>query len=154
MSQADSVNSTDPSRISFSSVNAVPPRRYSSAGLVRACLAEPRPPIGIQLNFLNLIDNIVGVTDYADLEETADHLEAVLKDVTGYVKAVVSNLAYHANTFRPRRNRVSRRCRLRHRRRAPQQGQCARGRRGRLVRRAVSEPSHGGSFSLIPIPGP
>jgi hypothetical protein len=109
----DSPNTTIPSRLSFSSLNAIPPRcrqTFSTAALICAGLATPKPPTGIQLNFANLIDNlreegpaglIVGVTDQGDLEERADHLEAVLKAVTSYVKAVVGDTRYNANTNIP-----------------------------------------------------
>jgi len=85
-------------------------RTYSTAGLIRAGMATPQPPSGIQLNFHNLLDNlreegpchlIVGVTDQSDLEERADHLEAVLNVVTSYIKAVVGDTAYNANTNIP-----------------------------------------------------
>jgi hypothetical protein len=104
MAQADSSNTL--TRVQFSSAGAVR-ARYSSVGLIRAGMATPKPPTGIQLNFHNMMDdlrdegpadNIVGVTDRFDIEETADHLQAVLDPVVRYVKAVVSNLAYHANT--------------------------------------------------------
>ena len=112
MPQADSPNTTTPSRISFKSLDAVPPRRrtFSTAGLIAASMATPKPPTGIQLNFHNLLDNlrdegpaglIVGITDQGDLEERADHLEAILKAVTSYVKAVVGDTAYNANTNIP-----------------------------------------------------
>jgi len=83
---------------------------YSSAGLIRAGLATPKPPTGIQLNFHNLVDNlreegpahlIVGITDQGDVEERADHIEAVLQAVTSYIKAVVGDTAYNANTNIP-----------------------------------------------------
>jgi hypothetical protein len=73
-------------------------------------MATPKPPSGIQLNFHNMMDdlrdegpahNIVGVTDQGDLDEAADHLQAVLDPVVRYVKAVVGNLAYNANTNIP-----------------------------------------------------
>jgi hypothetical protein len=109
MSQADSVDTTTPSRISFASAGAVR-SRYSSAALIRTGMATLQPPTGIQLNFHNMLDdlrdegaahNIVGVTDQSDLEEAADHLQAVLDPIVRYVKAVVSNLAYNANTNIP-----------------------------------------------------
>jgi hypothetical protein len=96
---AKATNGTTTTRLSF-----------SSAGLIRADLAFPKPPVGIQLNFHSLVDNlreegpahvIMGVTDRSDIEETADHLEAVLRAVTSYVKAVVGELAYNANTNIP-----------------------------------------------------
>ncbi len=83
---------------------------FSSAGLIPAGLAIPKPPTGIQLNFHNFLDNlreegpahlIVGITDQGDLEERADHLEAVLKAVVSYVKAVVGDTGYNANTNIP-----------------------------------------------------
>jgi hypothetical protein len=83
---------------------------FSTAGLIAAGMATPKPPTGIQLNFHNLLDNlreegpaglIVGITDQGDLEERADHLEAVLKAVVSYVKAVVGDTAYNANTTIP-----------------------------------------------------
>jgi hypothetical protein len=98
-------------RIAFASAGAVRTRRtFSTAGLIAAGMATPKPPTGIQLNFHNLLDNlreegpaglIVGITDQGDLEERADHLEAVLNVVTSYVKAVVGDTAYNANTNIP-----------------------------------------------------
>jgi hypothetical protein len=85
-------------------------RTFSTEGLIRAGMATPKPPTGIQLNFHNLLDNlreegpphlIVGVTDQDDLAHRADHLEAVLEAVTSYVKAVVGDTAYNANTDIP-----------------------------------------------------
>jgi hypothetical protein len=85
-------------------------RTFSTEGLIRAGMATPQPPTGIQLNFHNLLDNlreegpahlITGVTDQSDLEQRADHLEAVLNAVTSYVKAVVGDAAYNANTKIP-----------------------------------------------------
>jgi hypothetical protein len=97
--------------VSFSSAGTVRTRRtFSTAGLIAAGMATPKPPTGIQLNFHNLIDSlreegpaglIVGITDQGDLEERADHLEAVLKAVVSYVKAVVGDTAWHANTNLP-----------------------------------------------------
>src|SRR5262249_9432067 len=64
------------------------------------------PPKGIQLNWSNLLDNlrdldrphvIMGITDAHDIEEQADHIEAVLTLVASYVKAVVGDIGYHAN---------------------------------------------------------
>jgi len=111
MSQADSANTTIPTRISFSSAGAIRTRgTFSTAGLIRAGMTTPHPPTGIQLNFHNMLDdlrdegpahNIVGVTYQGDLEEAADHLQAVLDPVVRYVKAIVSNLAYNANTNIP-----------------------------------------------------
>jgi hypothetical protein len=105
---ADSPNT---SRVSFSSAGAVRTRgTFSSAALIHAGMATPQPPTGIQLNFHNMLDdlrdegpahNIVGVTDQGDLDEAADHLQAVLDPVVRYVKAVVGNLAYNANTNIP-----------------------------------------------------
>lgn len=105
----DSANTTTPSRLSFSSLDAVPPRRrtFSTAGLIAAGMATPKPPTGIQLNFHTLLDNlreegpaglIVGVTDQSDLEERADHIEAVLTAVSSYIRAVVGDTRYNANT--------------------------------------------------------
>src|SRR5258707_6717414 len=85
-------------------------RTYSTAGLIRAGMATPHPPTGIQLNFHNLLDNlreegpphlIRYVTESWDLEARADHIEAVLTAVSSYIKAVVGDTRYHANTNIP-----------------------------------------------------
>jgi hypothetical protein len=89
---------------------STPRLTYSTIGLIRAGLATPKLPTGIQLNFHNLLDDlreegpahlIVGITDQGDLEDRADHLKAVLDAVTRYVKAVVGDTAYNANTNIP-----------------------------------------------------
>jgi hypothetical protein len=79
---------------------------FSSAGAVRRHRpADPARPIGIQLNYANLLDNLAEVgaphliglrASGADIEERARHLEKVLNAVTSYVKAVVGDTRYHA----------------------------------------------------------
>jgi hypothetical protein len=112
MSQADSANTTTLRPGAHPGAPSPQPgrRTFSTAGLIRAGMATPQPPSGIQLNFHNLLDNlreegpchlIVGVTDQSDLEERADHVEAVLNAVTSYIKAVVGDTRYHANTNIP-----------------------------------------------------
>ncbi len=95
MIQADSPDSTIPSRIQF-----------ASAGAVRRNRPIRQLPTGIQICFANLIDNlraidpphlIVGIADETDLNERADHIEAVLKEVTAYVKAIVGDTRHNAN---------------------------------------------------------
>ncbi len=77
----------------------------ASAVAVRQRTAR-KLPTGIQICFANLIDNlraidpphlIGGVADDVDLRERAEHIEAVLKEVTAYVKAVVGDMRYNAN---------------------------------------------------------
>jgi hypothetical protein len=97
--------------VSFSSAGATRTRRtFSTEGLIRAGMATPQPPTGIQLNFHNLLDNlreegpphlIRYVTESWDLEARADHIEAVLTAVSSYIKAVVGDTRYHANTNIP-----------------------------------------------------
>jgi hypothetical protein len=96
MSQADSANTTTLLRVEFSSAGATRARQtYSTVGFIRAGMATPKPPTGIQLNFANLLDHlreegpahsIVGITDQGELEERTDHLEAVLNAITSYVE--------------------------------------------------------------------
>jgi hypothetical protein len=97
-------NATTTTRVDSSSAGAVRRRPFPQLQ------SPPKPPTGIELNFLNMMDdlrdegsahNIVGVTDASDIEATADHLQAVLDPVVRYVRAVVGNLGYHANTKIP-----------------------------------------------------
>jgi hypothetical protein len=79
---------------------------FSSAGAVRRPRpADPARPIGIQLNYANLLDNLAEVgaphliglrASGTDIEERAEHLRKVLGAVTSYVKAVVGDTRYHA----------------------------------------------------------
>ena len=79
---------------------------YASAGAVRRPRpADPAQPIGIQLNYANLLDNLAEVdaphliglrASGADIVERAEHLQKVLDAVTSYVKAVVGDTRYHA----------------------------------------------------------
>ncbi len=100
MTQADSAHTTIPSRLSRASASA-----SASASAVRERTAR-KLPVGIQICFANLIDNLRGidlphligsVADEVDLRERADHIEAVLKEITAYAKAVVGDTRYNAN---------------------------------------------------------
>jgi predicted Zn-dependent protease with MMP-like domain len=93
---ADSPNTTTLPRISFSSVDAIPPR-------VRARHAAVLP--AVQLAHSGLIaalgqqtpHNIIGhFADRFDIMERRDHVQAVLGAVITYAKAIVSDTAENA----------------------------------------------------------
>jgi hypothetical protein len=97
---ADSPNTTNLSRVSFSSAGAV--RRRPFPQLETA----PRLPTGIQINWANLLDNLAGIAppeliglaaDADDINRRANHLQQVLDAVTSYVRAVVGDTAYRAS---------------------------------------------------------
>jgi hypothetical protein len=94
MSQADSIDTVDtaiPSRLSFQSLKAVPPRRRAvnvlpvittaHRDLIEALAVETPSPI-------------VGYTaDRFDILERAGHLKAVLEAVAKYAKSIVEDTA-------------------------------------------------------------
>jgi hypothetical protein len=100
MAQADSPNTTTLPRISFASINAVPPRRQrhtavlpavqlAHQGLI-AALAQQTPHV------------IVGyAADRFDVLERADHLKAIFAAVAAYAKAIVGDTAHFAPTKIP-----------------------------------------------------
>jgi hypothetical protein len=95
MSQADSANTTIPSRISFASAGAVrrsrhaaalPPCQLAHQALMAALAAEtPHAIIGY-------------AADRFDILERADHLKTVLAAVHVYAKAIVADTAHFAPT--------------------------------------------------------
>jgi hypothetical protein len=90
MSQADSIDTVDtaiPSRLSFQSLNAIPPRRCALAVLpaVTAALCDLIEALAVETP-----GPIVGyAADRFDILERAGHLKAVLEAVTKYAKAIV-----------------------------------------------------------------
>jgi len=96
MSQADSPNTTIPPRISFASLDAVPPRhtrpstireladsiRGTHQHLIERLTAIPPNPIGPTLQ-----------ADEDDLELRADHLRIVLRVTADYVGAFMRDTA-------------------------------------------------------------
>jgi hypothetical protein len=65
----------------------------------------PARPVGIEINYANLLDNLAeagpvhnirGVAGRADIEEYRAHLQKVLSAVKSYVAAVLGNLACNA----------------------------------------------------------
>src|SRR6266404_6207060 len=73
-------------------------RTYSTAGLIRAGMATPQPPSGIQFNFHNLLDNlreegpchlIVGVTAYnanTNIPDETPFLDNAMHDIVGALR--------------------------------------------------------------------
>jgi hypothetical protein len=92
---ADSPVTTIPSRISFSSINAVPPRRQRHTAVLPS----------VQLAHQALMAALASETPHAiigyaadrfDVLERADHLKTILTAVTTYAKAIVADTAYLA----------------------------------------------------------
>ena len=118
MSQAE--NTTTTSRLTFASAGAtrartpleiaesfcgVRPQAQSTTSTVSSLSRMPARPVGIELNFAALIDNLAeagpvhnirGVASTADIEEYREHLQKVLGAVKSYVAAVLGNLACNA----------------------------------------------------------
>jgi hypothetical protein len=89
MSQADSQHSEDLPRLSFQSLNAVPPHRRADNVLPLVTAAHHDL---IEALAVEAPSPIVGyVADRFDILERAGHLKAVLEAVTKYAKAIVKD---------------------------------------------------------------
>lgn len=85
----DTVDTVIPSRLSFSSLNAAPPRRRSVAVLPAVVAAHHDL---IEALAVEVPHAIVGyAADRFDILERAEHLKAVLVAVTSYAKAIVKD---------------------------------------------------------------
>jgi hypothetical protein len=86
MERADSPNTTTLPRISFSSVNAVPPRRRHTTPLPAVQTAHQALIAALAAETPH---QIIGyAADRFDILERADHLKTVLAAVTAYAKAI------------------------------------------------------------------
>ena len=118
MPQAEDTTTT--SRLTFASAGAtrartplditeslcgVRPQAQSTTSTVSSLSRMPARPVGIEINYANLLDNLAeagpvhnirGAAGRADIEEYREHLRKVLGAVKSYVAAVLGNLACNA----------------------------------------------------------